>query len=127
MKSNRYFAESEFLRLKKLLSETSEIKFFHTDINDLPYLIREKYDSMFLSNISTYQNNTRFIKLLKNGIFSTDEIAATNGLQQEPKSVTRFLQRINKLLKDNDIFIAAPEKHHYYLNAQGFYQNIIII
>ena len=52
MKSNRYFAESEFLRLKKLLSETSEIKFFHTDINDLPYLIREKYDSMFLSNIS---------------------------------------------------------------------------
>ncbi len=65
--------------------------------------------------------------ILKNGIFSTDEIAATNGLQQEPKSVTRFLQRINKLLKDNDIFIAAPEKHHYYLNAQGFYQNIIII
>jgi len=65
--------------------------------------------------------------ILKNGIFSTDEIAATSGLQQESKSVARFLQRINKLLEDSNIFIAAPEKHHYYLNAQGFYQNIIII
>lgn len=65
MTSNRYFNESEFLRLKKLLSDTKEISFIHTDINDLPNLLKDKYDSMFLSNISTYQNNTRFVKLLK--------------------------------------------------------------
>lgn len=65
MASNRYFNEDEFLKLKQLLSNTPEITFYHADINELPIFLRGKYDSMFLSNISTYQNNTKFIKLLK--------------------------------------------------------------
>lgn len=65
LKSNNYFKEEEFLRLKKILSEISDISFIHTDINDLPPLLRRKYDSIFLSNIGTYQNNTSFIKIIK--------------------------------------------------------------
>lgn len=65
IKSNNYFKEEDFLRLKKILSGIPDISFTHTDINDLPSLLRKKYDSIFLSNIGTYQNNTNFIKIIK--------------------------------------------------------------
>lgn len=63
--SNAYFKEKEFLKLKKILANISDISFIHTDINELPFLLQENYDSMFLSNIGTYQNNTIFMKTLK--------------------------------------------------------------
>ncbi len=63
--ANKYFSEENFLRLKQILSNIQDISFIHTDINNLPHLIRDKYDSMFLSNIGTYQNNTTFIKTVR--------------------------------------------------------------
>lgn len=65
MESNQYFKEDEFLKLKKILTNIPDISFTHTNINELPSLLREKYDSMFLSNIGTYQGNTRFIRTVK--------------------------------------------------------------
>lgn len=63
--SNKYFKEEEFLKLKKILANIPDISFIHTDINELPFLLQRKYDSMFLSNIGTYQNNTTFIKTVR--------------------------------------------------------------
>ena len=65
IESNQYFKEEEFLKLKKILSDIPDISFTHADVNELPFLLREKYDSMFLSNIGTYQTNTTFMKTLK--------------------------------------------------------------
>lgn len=65
IESNQYFKEEEFLKLKKILTDISDITFIHTDIKELPFLLPESYDSMFLSNIGSYQNNTVFMKTLK--------------------------------------------------------------
>lgn len=65
IESNKYFREEDFLRLKKILVNTPDISFTHADVNELPFLLNEKYNSIFLSNIGTYQNNTTFIKTVK--------------------------------------------------------------
>ncbi len=65
IEANAYFKEEEFLILKKKLKEIPDISFTHADVNELPFLLHENYNSMFLSNIGTYQKNTTFMKTVR--------------------------------------------------------------
>lgn len=65
LEANTYLREEEFLTLKRKLKEIPDISFTHTDVKELPFLLHENYDSMFLSNIGTYQKNTVFMKTVR--------------------------------------------------------------
>lgn len=63
--SNLYLNEENYLKLKKILSAISDITFYHSDIKDLPLILKKKYDTMFFSNINTYQKQFFYLKIMK--------------------------------------------------------------
>lgn len=63
--TNCYLRKENYLELKKILSNISGITFYHTDIKNLPFLLKEEYDVMFFSNINAYQKSTTYLKTIK--------------------------------------------------------------
>lgn len=63
--ANSYLCEEDYWKLKKILPTISNITFYHTDIKDLPSILKEKYTAMFFSNINTYQEQISYLKIIK--------------------------------------------------------------
>lgn len=65
IESSIYLTVENYNYLKELLNEEkTNINFIHANVFDLPLILKKKYDSIFLSNISDYNNSKRFIWLV---------------------------------------------------------------
>lgn len=60
---NNYLDESNYMKLKKILSSIKKINFINSDIFDLDKRMSKKYDFMFFSNINDYCDKN-YIKIV---------------------------------------------------------------
>lgn len=63
-KINEYLEESNYLKLKKKLSDIRNINFINSDIFDLDNKLDKNYDTIFLSNINEYHDKN-YIKIIE--------------------------------------------------------------
>lgn len=63
-KINEYLEESNYLKLKKRLSDIRNINFINSDIFDLDNKLDKNYDTIFLSNINEYHDKN-YIKIIE--------------------------------------------------------------
>lgn len=98
MEANPYLVKENYDKLRKILLESDQTSFLHTDINTLCDKLNRKYDVMYFSNINIYQRNTVYLKQIK---------------------------RLSKFLKEDGIIYFAYLHNYPYQTQNLFYDNLL--
>lgn len=116
--TNSYLTENNYLKLRNLINKV-KVTFITSNVVDLPKIIKDKFDYIFLSNISDYLKSIYNRDYLKSfSLFIKNQLSKL--LNCEGKVICAYIYdfKINKMNPRSDIDI--DKKRKLYFNKDKF-------